>query len=313
MRGIGFLVILLIGAGFYWSKLKQVEVVLESEPSPTVTKDLESRLTLKKNEPAIQIQARPLEPIKVEASQNAQPNFNQYPFKLKDKDAVEFRVSKSGYAVAFGDVLLGRTPDEHKSKEGIYEPTRSKLWPSPVIAYAIQPEVQNSQVIHEAIEYLNKNTPIRLVPFKDEEDVLVFVADEELCASYLGRVGGQQPILIAKHCRSGDVLHEIMHALGFVHEHSRQDRDQYIEVLWPNIKEDFYLQFHIVPDSLVHEYRGSVFDFDFNSIMLYSGQAFQKASGLETLRSKGRGEIRPSKDVLSPIDRERLYYLYSGY
>lgn len=67
------------------------------------------------------------------------------------------------------------------------------------------------------------------------------------CWSYLGARGGRQTVSLQNpDClRLGVITHEFMHALGFVHEQSRYDRDKYVTIMWPNIwrgtaKSDFH-------------------------------------------------------------------------
>ena len=57
------------------------------------------------------------------------------------------------------------------------------------------------------------------------------------CYSYIGETGGaKQDLSIGTGCKhKGIVIHEFMHALGFYHEQSRYDRDQYVRIDFSNI------------------------------------------------------------------------------
>ena len=63
-----------------------------------------------------------------------------------------------------------------------------------------------------------------------------FTFNDYSCFSYLGLIGGRQPVNIGRGCEhKGIVQHEILHALGRVHEQSRPDRDQYVIINRNNI------------------------------------------------------------------------------
>lgn len=58
------------------------------------------------------------------------------------------------------------------------------------------------------------------------------------CSSYVGRVGGSQRLSLADSCVSqhGTIMHEFLHAFGFVHEQARTDRDDWVIINWDNIQ-----------------------------------------------------------------------------
>ena len=61
------------------------------------------------------------------------------------------------------------------------------------------------------------------------------------CYSHIGRQGGRQEVSIGRGCEyKATTIHEIMHAIGFYHEQSRRDRDNYITVNFHNIVKGIY-------------------------------------------------------------------------
>lgn len=70
----------------------------------------------------------------------------------------------------------------------------------------------------------------------------------------MGRKGGKQTLSLKPpddkkcHCLCdvGRTLHEMMHALGFYHEHSRTDRDNYIKIVEENVKKGNLIQSNVL-------------------------------------------------------------------
>lgn len=55
----------------------------------------------------------------------------------------------------------------------------------------------------------------------------------------MGTIGGKQRVsLDSNGCiYKGTAIHELMHAIGFYHEHCRNDRDDYVTIHYENVQE----------------------------------------------------------------------------
>ena len=82
-----------------------------------------------------------------------------------------------------------------------------------------------------------------------------------------------QNLNLGAGCVSNAVVqHEFLHALGFLHEQSRPDRDDHIEILWDNILPEMHSQFWKMPD---HEWDPNLKEhYDVKSVLHYEGWAF---------------------------------------
>ncbi|NRA63581.1 MAG: hypothetical protein HRU19_03815 [Pseudobacteriovorax sp.] len=235
------------------------------------------------------------------------PTVNTDRFKHYNRESPYIVAQRSGdYWVVQGDLLIDEDHLEEDYVEGDYAiakfpPTR--FWDRPQIPFVVDPSA-NRDVVMEAIEDMNAQTLLELVPWSGEKDYLVFKGHEEArCYSFLGKRGGPQPIALhRKYCKKGQVMHEIMHAIGFVHEQSRADRNDFVEILFQNIEKGKEGQFQMFPRDMSPPLTT---DFDFDSILMYPPTAFSK-NGNPTIISLDGLSFEANRDYLSESDIFRI-------
>uniref|UniRef100_A0A3P9IQB8 Metalloendopeptidase n=1 Tax=Oryzias latipes TaxID=8090 RepID=A0A3P9IQB8_ORYLA len=189
---------------------------------------------------------------------------------------------------------------------------RSCLWSKSVdghvyIAYTISPDYNEADVklIKKGMENIEEGTCVRFVPQTHQRDY-VDIQPKSGCWSYLGARGGRQTLSLQNpDCMQvGVISHEFMHALGFVHEQSRFDRDNYITVMWPNIWRDRLRNFEkFKTDSLDLPY-------DYGSIMHFGMYAYSM-DGQPTLVAKNNRNMKLGQaSSLSHTDKLKINRLY---
>lgn len=219
---------------------------------------------------------------------------------------VKFSV-QGGNAIAMGDIILGQ-PEEPGLTEGYAMLPIPQLWEKPEIPFVIDADFTNPERVRESLRHIRKLTGLQFVPYTTQPDAIVFKNGAKHCQSTLGRQSGLQPILLSPQCTWHEITHEVLHALGFIHEHSRADRDTAVKVTWENIDEPYRSQFEILPPEFLGPAKET--KFDYGSIMLYDAHAFAKSDGLVTLHSVTASPVSPTTHGLSASDVERIKRMF---
>ncbi|KAK0409239.1 hypothetical protein QR680_004426 [Steinernema hermaphroditum] len=136
---------------------------------------------------------------------------------------------------------------------------------------SLPPHVRNK--IRAAINFWEQNTCVRFKENGDGQPKIRFYRGAG-CFSNVGKIwtAKEQDLSIGKRCEHfGIIAHEIAHALGFYHEQSRYDRDQYLSLnLW-NVKRQAISNFRKETPETNINYD---LPYDFGSDMHYSEEGF---------------------------------------
>ncbi|KAM9801228.1 zinc metalloproteinase nas-4 [Neosynchiropus ocellatus] len=179
----------------------------------------------------------------------------------------------------------------------------SNRWPTSAIPYVIDASLEGrTNDIVAAMAMVSEETCLTFHLRTSELDFLLFQTSRG-CASYVGFIGGKQPVFVGPQCRVGNIVHEILHAVGFHHEHTRQDREKFISIQAGNIMQGMERNFK--------QRSGATFQlpYDITSILHY-GSHFFSVNGEPTIvpneAVKGMGQRRR----MTALDVAKVRQLY---
>ncbi len=180
------------------------------------------------------------------------------------------------------------------------------FWPDNTVYYIIHNNLDSKVEVLQAINHWKEKTTLNFVEWTGQENYIFFKLGDGT-RSNLGMIGGQQEISIASNAQLRMVIHEIGHAVGLIHEHSRSNRDDYVIIHKENINEDMLDNFDKVKNS-ISQYD----DFDFNSIMLYPcySDASVALDPTKPIITKWDGTFWNSRSKLSLGDINTIKFLY---
>lgn len=214
--------------------------------------------------------------------------------------------------------LLIRDGEDVTSYQGLSKKNIEK-WPDgilPIQFFAGYSEEMKSNFLRVCNE-LRFFARVKCVKRTTEKDYIIVrpSKDSESCGySYVGKLGGPQVLGLKPECEMHrtTIQHELLHALGFVHEQSRSDRDDFITIHWENILPERQRQFRRLRVSQAELLSA----YDFESIMHYSSYAYS-ANGQPVMERKqpektSFGDIYTIRfnSLISEGDRESLIKAY---
>jgi len=203
------------------------------------------------------------------------------PYNVVAETGVETASLPAGVTLIEGDVFSKLST----GNRSIGLRNSSLLWTDGIIPYRLDSTFssQTRSAIEDAISHWNQVGGITFRPVDAVSTTaefngdLVYFSNNPGCASWVGRQGGQQEVWVGPDCPAGSVMHEIGHVLGLEHEHTRPDRDQYIQIHWENIVHGKSHNFDIAPST-----SRVLGEYDYGSIMHYGRYNFS-AVGRPTL------------------------------
>ncbi|XP_048585009.1 nematocyst expressed protein 6-like [Nematostella vectensis] len=186
------------------------------------------------------------------------------------------------------------------------------LWPQGKIPFTFSNDIDQAgrELAERAMNHWMSRTCLRFSPRRREHAYIEFQYDGK-CRARVGYTGeARQKVSIGSTrnpCSFGSVVHELGHGIGFFHEHSRPDRDEYVNIHFKNIRKGAESNFRKDNGYFVDS-RGQ--DYDYGSIMHYSKYQGNNALNAVVMEPIQRGAEIGQRDGLSAGDIRQTKLMY---
>ncbi|MBA2657711.1 MAG: M12 family metallopeptidase [Tatlockia sp.] len=219
--------------------------------------------------------------------------------------------NQEGYPVAEGDIILTSHLKKTKLFTSIINNIAGSSWPNGVIPFVFDASlpIEQKQVIKDAMMLWQHQATIQFIEINNLSDsqyvdyIYIQPVAGTTCSSEVGKKGGKQLINLSSRCNTMSIAHELGHTLGLWHEQSRQDRDQYVQIVWDNIKAGHQSNFNQhLTDGLDYG------PYNYDSLMHYSACAFSKNVTCATAENEGSAQktILPFRDGVYIGQRDHI-------
>ncbi|XP_053686030.1 astacin-like [Sabethes cyaneus] len=210
-----------------------------------------------------------------------------------------------------GDMILTNEQEEALTDGRTSLIGASYRWPDNTVYYAIDTNaftLTQQDAIRAALQQIMLVSCMKYVARTTQTDYVLVTGEYTGCWSYLGRRGGAQQLNLQPNgCLSrGTIMHEFLHALGFVHMQSASDRDFYVKINWAAIQGGKESNFDRYSSAIIDDFGIS---YDYESVMHYGATAFS-TSGAATIIPYESGVSIGQRVGLSYKDIKRLNMLY---
>ncbi|KAH8293081.1 hypothetical protein KR044_000944, partial [Drosophila immigrans] len=190
-------------------------------------------------------------------------------------------------------------------------------WPNRIVYYFINRNIDrlHRKQILLGMQIIELHSCLSFVEVsRDQPEYVNITANSGGCYTAVGYQERVQQLNLEtypldKGCyRLGTIMHEILHAVGFFHQQSTWNRDEFVRIATENIVDGKEHNFEKYSESLVENFDQT---YDYGSVMHYTPYGFSKNGEMTIVPlEEGAEKLMGQRLELSKIDIDKLNIMY---